>query len=550
MKMKKTAISLFLAVSFSHMTAHADELRRPDDWIALQVNDQILTAGEVRRYIDTVVISSDLHRALFEEANRDFTAYREKENALIDELFVPTLDRLAVVRILQGEATKKTERQFFAITKKQMKDVIEQNIRKALNKFRQNGESLTEARDAFIEDLKNNGAPYDSSAPSTDVYNNWVQRISNRLREEYRQHEASRFLCSQGNCGSGTPMEALIKRRSALEGSNFVTLRPSANTEIKQKDVFERLVSMKQTDLTVAASSKLIDGIKSFFYLGKIVNDKIELLHINDWNLTGPIGSAMGFPRTDDSGRTSGFVLTLSRTGENGSLSIQYENWLFTERLPDLGKKWRQVLEEENTLRVVSRHFLDEKGNKWVLIGVSGTYRSQREGLGALIQNYFHQLSSNRVQLNVERNGSDLFFQGMFGAGGKYSIIDKPYMDLVISGESYVAPSAGNFSQSNITVKPSMDLSFYAQDKSLPTFRIGLFSEIRTRANGQIDTVFGGRITAGVIIKKVQIEAGLYVVRWDGEMDRRYEHGASWTTGIIVMVSHAPDPKKVVEYEL
>ena len=504
MKLKTTAfLLLLLAHSFS--SAHAEPQGRPRDWIALEVNGKIVTASEVRSYIDSVVLSSDLHRMLFEEAGRDYAVYEQKKNAIIDELFVSTLDRISVTRVLQAKATEGTDRRFFTITKKQVRDSLQEGVRKALGKFQTTGASLEDSRDAFVADLKRNGLPYNGFASSSEIFDAWKNRLATRLREDYRQQEASRFLCSKTDCRKLKPIEAYRNARETLESGVGIVLRPTPESEFRAKEVFDRLASLDRAELNSANSPNFLNEIKNFFYLGKIVNDKIELLHINDWNLTGPIGSAMGMPRTDDFGRTSGFVLTLNRTGEKGSLSVQYENWLFTERLPDIGRMRRQILEEENTLRVVSRHFIDEKGSKWVLIGVSGTYRSQKEGLGALIQDYFHSLSGNRHYQDVERNGSDLFFNGLFGVGGKYSIIDKPYMDLVVSGESFVSPAVGRFSQSNVTVKPSMDLSFYAQDKSLPTFRIGLFSEVRTRINGDIETTIGGKITAGVIIKKIQI---------------------------------------------
>ena len=97
-------------------------------------------------------------------------------------------------------------------------------------------------------------------------------------------------------------------------------------------------------------------------------------------------------------------------------------------------------------------------------------------------------------------------------------------------------------------MKPSIDVDFYGRSKEMPLLRIGLFSELRLRSNGWFENSIGGKVTVGFLLRRYQLEAGVFVVRWDGELDRRYEGGASWTTGIMFAVARRSD-RAPVEYE-
>lgn len=75
-----------------------------------------------------------------------------------------------------------------------------------------------------------------------------------------------------------------------------------------------------------------------------------------------------------------------------------------------------------------------------------------------------------------------------------------------------------------------------------------MVNELRLRSNGWFENSTGGKVTVGFLLRRYQLEGGVFVVRWDGELDRRYEGGASWTTGIMLSVARRSD-RAPVEYE-
>jgi hypothetical protein len=518
--------------------AHGDPRPWNRNWIALQVDDQIVTAQEIRSHIDAVILSSDLHRVLFEDAGKNYSAYLAKKDELVEQLFSETLDRIAVVRLVQQEAILRRGRVYFGITKEQMRAALDRQIRAALAPYSGKGVSTSEAREALALNLRDSGMPWDDTMSSDRNLESWSRRLATRLREEYRQDETSRFLCSAGDCEHQTPIEILRTLRTRIAARHFLVLRPTADTELRQQAAFDRVMATSAAPFLGSHSPPPADAPSGFFYLGRVLKDRVEFLHFNDWNLAGPIGTALGYPKTDDFGRTSGFVLTYTRTGEKGSLTVQLENWLFSQRLPSVGGVQHQNVEEEYSLRLASRHFLDDEGNKWVLVGIAGTSRTQRAGLGAWIQENFHRtMGAGSFRVNEPRDGGENFVQGLFGVGGNYSILETPHVDVTISGEGLLSPAMGVLSQSSVSVKPSIDVDFYGSSKELPFLRIGLFSDLRLRSNGRFENSIGGKATVAFLLRRYQLEAGLFIVRWNGELDRRYEGGASWTSGIMLSIT-------------
>ncbi len=478
--------------------SHAEPLR--SDWIALKVGGQIVTAGEIRRYIDSVVLSSDIPSEL--------------RGGLIDELFEPTLRRVAITRLLEEEAKRGPNRRYFALTRKQMREALEAQART----------------------IPEPGRP----------------RQALRLREQYRQQEVSRFLCRMGNCERQPHASIVRQNRSRLLSHHYFEIQLESGRELRGPEAFEFSLAQSpvepQTDSPRQIWLGKLSPEKSSQLPGPL-RERFELLHINDWNLLGSLGTALGYPKTDDMGRTSGFMLKYRREEAGGSLTVDLENWLFSERLPTLNGQNRQHVEEENTLRITSRQFLDEEGSRWVVVGLSGTHRAQQEGVGAWIQANFHKLNPTSTQrLNVARDGTETFVQGLLGVGGRYSIFEFSHVDLVLSGEAILVPALGESSQNSIQVRNALDLNIYATSRELPVFRLGAFTDFRARVDGSIETTIGVRATVGWIIRRIQLEAGLFVVRWDGELDRRYEQGASWTTGIMLAVTPTR-PHVPVEYE-
>ncbi|MEN9723667.1 MAG: hypothetical protein RJB38_1653 [Pseudomonadota bacterium] len=536
-------LSLFLLCPF----ANAAKLRR--NWIAFQINDEILTAQEVRNVVEAVVLSSDLHQTLYQQAGQNQEAYEALRDGLVDQLFAPTLGRLALQRVLELHAKRGEERRYFQLTKESFSRALDAQVRKALAPF--GGD-----RNSFAESLRKQWVGDATQGSSEEVFSQWLSRLRLRFREHYRSQEVARYLCSLGNCAHESAYEIIKSNRSRLEAWGFMVLRPSFDgAELRGRDVVSALLETDQApevSSNVDASdikNEALPVIERLVYLGRVVGNRVEFLHINDWNLLGPVGTALGYPKTDDFGRTSGFVLNYRLNGELGSLQIQLENWLFAENLPPVAGVPHQRLEEENALRIVSRHFLDESAQEWVIIGVSATHRLQAEGIGAWVQKNFHKLNSNsRPRVNEGTGETEFFLHGLLGVGGQYSIFESKHVDLVLSGEGLLAPALGEASQNSIQVRSNLDVNFYGNTKDVPIFQLGGFSDFRFRVNGQVESSVGVRAMMGAILRSWQVQAGLFVVRWDGELDRRYEHGESWTTGVMVSVGRAV-PRPRVDYE-
>ena len=551
LSMKKIKNSLFiLCVGFIFGNfAHAEERNSVTVWPVIEIDNQIVTSNEVKEYINSVTISSDLHKELFNQAGHDYTVYKSQKNLLIENLFQSTLQRMALTRLLQAQALQFKDRRYFALTKMEMSALLDKTINAALVPFKKDGTSLEDTKIAFVESLKLNGFPYDSTNSSEDIFKIWSKRIKVRLSEDYRQKEAVRYLCSLENCDKVSPAIIFANHRKYFESNNYLALRYTSDVTLKGRAAFDNLFENGLGIIPHKNADGSIAKIKHFFYLGKIVNERVELMHVNDYNLLGSLGEKLGYPHTDDFGRTSGFIFTYAKNGTAGNLTIQLENWLFNEKLPPVNGIDQQNVEEESTLRVVSRHFLDEKGDKWVVVGIAATDRIQQAAIGTWIQENFHKLNSHSHPRNsVSRDGVENYVQGLFGIGGKYSLIDTPHVDLVLTGEGLLEPTVGQFSENNITVKSALDLNIYGKTKELPIFQLGLFAEYKLKANGQLETVFGGKVTVAMIINRTQLQAGLFVEQWDGELDRRYERAASWTMGIMLSVSILPK-KNIVEYE-
>ncbi len=96
-------------------------------------------------------------------------------------------------------------------------------------------------------------------------------------------------------------------------------------------------------------------------------------------------------------------------------------------------------------------------------------------------------------------------------------------------------------------MKSALDLNIHGKNKVLPVLQIGVFAELALRVNGQIESKIGGKVTVAKTFKRVRLEVRLFVIRWDGALDRRYEGGESWTTGIVLSATVNPC-KKIVNY--
>ncbi len=516
------------------------------NWAAIRTEGQIVTASEVREYTDHMLVTENLQAALFKAADQDYEKFQINRDKIIHDSFSPALKRMAFIRLAQAIATKVTDRSFFRLTKDEFKKLVDKKIKATLDLKTLKGLNQSDATDRFVEELKKIGFPHLASESNTSIYKRWVNRVTFQTREQFRESEALRFICSIGNCKTKSPAEILSQKKRFLTDAFFV-LSPGPDTKISGKLAHELIFS---NDFNFLRGQEETESkVKRIYYLGKIIDQKVEFMVINDWDITGVL-ERVGYPDTDDFGRTSGLMLNYVLNGENGSLTVQLENWLFSEELERINDQKRQHVEEEATIQITSRKFMDPKGNSWVVMGVSGNQRIEKAGLHSWVQEAFHTLnpkSSQRVA--VARDGGELFLEGIIGLGGEFSILEKPHVDIKLRGEALLTPTLGYSDRNRITVTSALDVNIYGKKRDYPLFFASLFGEYSLLVNGQEESTVGGKIGIGGIYKNVYLQANLFVVRWDTDLDKKYERGGSWTTGVSIGATFlAPREKKEFEF--
>jgi hypothetical protein len=535
--------SHLLLAAFLSFSAFSKAQAQATAWIAVKTNDSVVSSIEVKKFISNIVVTAEARKELFEKADKDYGKYKKELDVISENLFKDTTDQIAAVRLLQAEAIKSYDRKFFSISKNTMDGLVKINLENALRPFEKNGRNDEEVRNAFVESLKASGYPHEKSASNDEIYASWKAELKFQVKENYRQQEAMKFLCALGDCQSVGALKVFNNYKKQLAKKHFLAINYGKENTLKGEEAYAALfvsdIHAGSTAPQSADASKDID-----YYVGKVTGQKVELIHVNDFNALGALGTAIGYPDTDDEGRTSAFILRRQIEGTKGSVTVELENWLFSKELyrNDKGETFQNV-EEESTLRIASRQFLDESGQKWIVIGISGTTRQQREGLGSWIQENFHKLNSSpRPKYNVDREGDDFYAQAILGLGGKYSILDSEHVDLVISGEVLLNPTIGLVGENSIKINSAIDLYIYRSNDDLPVVTLGAFANYNFKANGDIDTSIGGKLAVAHQFKKVRVEIALFIIKWESELDRTYEGGASWTSGL--MLSAAFGPKK------
>ena len=505
-------------------------------WTALQVDHEMVTSYEVETYIENFLITPEAHAFLYQQAGKNFANYQAEKQKLIKAAFPTTLKRMALMRVLQREAISKKERTHFNLSTHDMRAMTTKHIREVIAPYQTEGKTFNEAKAAFIAQLKDSNIPRSPNMSDDAIFAEWSAQVKFMLKEQYRQQEVFRFICSLSSCEYENPMKILERHIEYIKDRHLVILRETPETTLMNSEAMAAVLAeglkFAPTQSNVSANST---GKRTLFFLGELKGQEIELHHFNDINMLGDFSNRLGYPDTNDLGRTSGLTLSYRAEGTEGSITVELENWLFSQEIERNAEDRRQqITEEESTLRIVGRKFLDENGKAWVLMGVSGTFRSQDDGTVAnLIQSSFHALNtSNSNRLNVARDGEELFVQGILGIGGKYSIFEHRHVDLTVKGEALLQPTIGMSERNNITVRSAIDLNFYARNRELPIVTLGVFGEASYFTDGNFESVVGAELSIGAVYRNIYWRASMYCVRWDKEMDQRYEGEESWNFGI------------------
>lgn len=515
--------------------------------VVSQVDGDHILAMDVEEYVDSFVISPGIESVLRAKALQEGSRFEEEKKKLIDHIFLPTLEKMTLIRLLQKNAILLKDRQFFSLSKEKLDWLVDMQVKKIISRHKKDGLSESEAKDEIISHYKNL-SKNNQGLTESELWQNYTNKIRYTLQERYRESEAFRYLCTLGNCEKESPFVIFKKNVNRFKRNHFVQINNGENIILKNKEAFEHILR-STVELESKNGEELSENTRPrrFLFLGEIISNKVEFRHINDWDLTSGLAPILvGYPKTDDQGRTSGLGLFYDLRGSSGSLSIELENFLFSRKISSQDRLIGQEIEEDSSLRVVSRQFLDESGKKWILLGVSAGHRTQTAGVHSFIQSAFHTLNpatSGREYL--DRDQTTLSLQGIIGIGGKYSLIDTKHVDLIFGGEAFINPTLGLNERSSFTVRSSVDLNVSGDYEQYPILSLGLFGEYSFLINGTKESVLGGKVSFGKVFRNVYYQASLFVVKWDRDLDRAYEGGASWTTGLSVSATFINRKPKV-----
>lgn len=545
-KILKASLLTLSIMAFNYSQASTENI----SWAVLKFEKSIVTSYEVREFTKHMLISDNLHSHLFKNSENNIDLYKENLENIVQNNFLPTLKRMAFIRLVQQIALQQKSRLFFQLTKKQFSTIVEKEIATLLELQSRKELAPSSAMSGLVEDLKKMGFPHLQSESDEVIYQRWVKHFKYKMREEIREREALRFLCSLGDCDEKSPLQ-ILKDKKRFLNTTFLQIRLNSETMLQDEEAFSWIFSDEFNFVTERSFGMNVgpsNGTREYILIGRIVDQKIEFMAINDWDITGQL-ERVGYPDTDDNGRTSGLMLNYSITGTKGSLAIELRNWLFSEALEPIDGNDRQQVEEEASLRITSRQFLDPQGNAWVVVGFSANKRVQEAAFHTMVQQAFHKLNHNSSPtISVPRNGEDYFIEGIIGVGGKYSILESSHVDILLKGEALLIPTMGNQDRNRLSLTSSLDLNLHGVRREYPFLYASLFGEYSFLTNGEKETIFGAKVGAGIIRKNIYYQANLFVIRWDSELDRRYEAGASWTTGVSLSVTFVNRSKKV-DYE-
>ncbi len=514
--------------------------------VVAQVDDERILNLDVINYVEYGLVTPLLVSLLKAKSAENGSTFEEEREKLIQHSFQAVLKKITLMRVIQKEAIQKNQRRFFNLTTQELDKKVHDQILHLTRSSIQEGVSEEEGKKELILKLREI-KQLKTDLTDSEVWSYLINSIKFNTVERYREQETLRFLCSLGRCETESPSKILSRNLNRLKRNHFVRISLNDKMILNNSDSIDYLATdvfnfKKTNDLPVEDTSP-----RRFIFLGEIINNRVELRHINDWDITSGLAPMLvGYPETDDQGRTSGLNASYEIRGTNGSLAIELENFLFSRKVSSSGHVTSQEIEEDSSLRIVSRHFVDEAGKKWILMGVSAGHRTQSAGIHSFIQAAFHTLNpktSDREILNWDQ--TNLFVQGLLGIGGKYSLLDTKYVDLVITGEAFVSPTVGLSERSSFTTRSSIDLNISGSYEDYPLLSIGLFGEYSFLLNGSQESVIGGKVSIGKVFRSIYYQASLYIIKWDRDLDRVYEGGSSWTTGVSVSATFINKRPKV-----
>ncbi len=286
---------------------------------------------------------------------------------------------------------------------------------------------------------------------------------------------------------------------------------------------------------------------KRVVLIGEVINSGIRIAHYNDEDLTGGL-TRIGWPKDDDLGRTAGLQLKFFFEGEDGTIEVNLENWLFSKPSGDITVENGQIVEEYSTIELRSRKFQDPDGKEYLIFGFEFHHTMKDQFIMGFLQDFLHGAGFGRTRTSQGRDGGDVWANVLFGKGGRFDIMKKKAMNLYLTYEGEVAASTDFSEETRGTVRTSLNTSLgYYKGTKIPIMRIKAYAEYSLFINGEQEYEIGLEMFINVLLKGFQVELGTGVAYFDTRYDRQYEGNQSYNTSLFIRV-RTPKKREVPTY--
>lgn len=188
------------------------------------------------------------------------------------------------------------------------------------------------------------------------------------------------------------------------------------------------------------------DNFNGIHLIGEEV-EELSITHINDIDMVGFsfLGANLD---TEDDGRTGGFLFNYYKQEKTFSLSISYENWVFSKKMGDNGediieqnRKVRETL-EKHTLTAQYKKYLGSDGKKYIVLGFQAIGDYSGQGINSEFQNLLHEIVGHTQTVGFQDTDEmEVYGHFFFGAGMQSVFVEKEKWALIGEGEVVLAPS-------------------------------------------------------------------------------------------------------------
>lgn len=198
----KKLFSLILLIVLAGSAVSANEIQR--FWIAGKVMNKIYTNYDVYQYMERAILDDAQRSKIFEEAGKDYSAYKNLVHKTTRPSFEVGLKALMFNKVLEDHATSgKNIRDWkaFRITSNDYYKQIEALETEVLKPLLDKRLGIVKSRDQFGAYLIKSNFPHKTGESNSDVYFRWYNDQKFRLKHQLRTSEAQKYeaIASMGH---------------------------------------------------------------------------------------------------------------------------------------------------------------------------------------------------------------------------------------------------------------------------------------------------------------------------------------------------------------